>query len=293
MLVQEVLQRTIKHFEKLKLDRPKFIAESVIASAMNWKRLDLFLKMDYPLSEKELSILRDWVKRCSTGEPLAYIEGRREFYGIDFKVEPGILIPRNETELIVDEAISFYKMLQLNEARVLDFGCGSGCIGISLLKELERSKLVGVDISKKAVEISKANSLFNEVSDRAYFIETDVNCLQENAILEFLNDQANIVVANPPYISNEDEDISEQVKTYEPHIALFAAEDGMEFYYKWIPIALKLLATPGICLFEIGWKQGGLVKNFITKNFPDTSFEILKDYNGHDRLLKLTRNMYG
>ena len=159
MIIKDVLGRTTEHFKKLGLSTPRLDAELLISNALGWERIDLYMQIEYPLDEEQLQKCRAAVQRRSKGEPVAYILGYRDFYKHKFKVNTNVLIPRPETELLVELALDYLKHAGLEgETHVVDFGCGSGCIGLSIVSEHESSQLVGIDLSDGAIQVAKENS---------------------------------------------------------------------------------------------------------------------------------------
>ncbi|MFK8138928.1 MAG: peptide chain release factor N(5)-glutamine methyltransferase [Bdellovibrionales bacterium] len=288
MQLGEVLQKTKTHFDKLGGDSSRLDAELLLSSALGWKRLDIYLKTDYPLSGEELEACRELVRRRSKGEPVAYILGEKDFFNVNLKVTPDVLIPRPETEHIVDEVIAHSKTLDMDRIRLLDLGTGSGCIALASAKEIETLEATGLDISPKAVELAKINAKRNELSDRVSFLEQDV-CALSMEKNQFSEDRFDILTANPPYISEQDPEIAEDVKLFEPHIALFAEEDGLSFYRSWVRLCDVLLKPSGVCLFEIGHRQAKDVVEIFNASKLFQNVEVIKDYSHKDRVVKAIR----
>ncbi len=281
MILREVLNKTEAHYKKIGFDRPRFEAEMVLAAALNWKRMELFLKLDYPLQEVEVVRCRDFVSRRGKGEPLAYIENQKEFYGYNFFVDKNVLVPRPETEHLVDKALELIKKHNLKS--VLDIGTGSGCIPIAILKIVEGVTATAVDISKQACEIASKNAIANEVADRINVINADFS--DEITHNNFNFSSIDVITANPPYISLSDVNVQKSVKDYEPHLALFAKEDGLEFYKSWYK-SLSILARPGAyLLFEIGQTQRLEIVKILADLKVFADIECLKDYSGKDRII--------
>lgn len=205
--------------------------------------------------------------------PIQYLIGYVNFYGNKIKVNENVLIPRYETELLVEKTIKYAKTLFNKKLNILDIGTGSGAISIALSKELD-SSITACDISKEALSIAKLNSKENNCNIK--FINSD--------IFENINDKFDIVISNPPYIS-EDEEIMNSVKKYEPHMALYADDNGLYFYKKIIEEAHNYLNNKFIIAFEIGWLQASSIKDIALKYFNNSNIVIEKDYSGKDRYL--------
>lgn len=283
MKIVEVLGKTKEHFKKLGFESASLDAELLISSALNWKRLDLFLKQEYPLSEKELSDCRDLVRRRSKGEPVAYILGKKEFYSIQLNVNPSVLIPRPETEHLVDEAMSYVRDNDLKAPKVLDLGAGSGCIGLALLNEIPEAKLVAVEKSEAAAKMILENAKLNSLDARITIVNKSVEELNQSDLGEGAFD---ILVSNPPYIEKGDSDLDKQVFAFEPEEALFAEEKGYLCYRTWPDLVKKYMKERSIAIFEIGHKQASEVKELFEAKEFFSNIEIIKDYSAKDRVVK-------
>lgn len=210
--------------------------------------------------------------------PLQYILGYTYFYKRKFIVNSNVLIPRFETEELVYKALKVIK--ENNYKSVVDIGSGSGNISISIKKENEPLNVIGLDISKEALEVSRLN---------AKNLEADVKYFESN-LLSYLIDnklKVDLIVSNPPYIDKDDEEVDEIVRNNEPHLALFALDNGLYNYKKIIDDSIKILNTKGAILFEIGYKQGQILKEYILNNYNYFDVEVIKDIDQKDRILYL------
>lgn len=289
MKLKEVLDRSIQFFKEKKIESPRLSAELLIAEALKLERMQLYLKYETPLSEKELTVCREYIKRHSQGEPVAYITGSKGFFGEVFKVGPGVLIPRPETEGLVEEALAWVKNKNFNALQILDLGAGSGCIGFSILinllklkdKNFEEIHLVSVEKSARAFEYLSKNLKELKLDQYVQLIHQDV--------LEFFknnNDSFDIIVANPPYIDWADSRVDKHVKEYEPHEALFAKELGMESLKSWSKACFNKVKQPGIFLLEMGFDQGTEMAVFFDVESNFSKVNIIKDLSGLDRIIK-------
>lgn len=283
MKLGEVLSKTKEHFKKLGFESASIDAELLLSTALGWKRLDLFLKQDYPLNEKELSDCRELVRRRSKGEPVAYILGKKEFYSIELKVNSKVLIPRPETEHVVDEALAYIKENEIQEPRILDLGAGSGCIGLALLNELPNATLVAVEKSRDAASVIQENTQANGLSSRVTLINKAVEDLTES---DMGSGNFDLLVSNPPYIEKGDSDLDEKVLAFEPEEALFAEEKGYIFYRTWPDMVKPYMKEKSLAVFEIGHKQAQEVKDLFSKKDYFTEIEVIKDYSSKDRVIK-------
>src|ERR1035437_7005118 len=191
--VLESINLSSEYLKNKGIGSPRINAELLLAHILNCKSLNLYLCFEKPLTEEEIDKYRELLKRRSKFEPLQYIIGKVEFYGIDFKVNPSVLIPRQETEILVETIIGQYD--KYDTLRILDIGTGSGNIAVSLAKNLDNSFITALDISEDALKIANENAILNSVNDRIEFIKIDV--LNE----EFIRNEFDLVVSNPPYIS--------------------------------------------------------------------------------------------
>lgn len=214
------------------------------------------------------------IKELESGIPVQYIVGNVDFYVNTFKVNKNTLIPRFETELLVEKTIKYINKYFNNEIKILDIGTGSGCIAITLNKLLDNSMVTAVDISKDALDVARENNKINN---------TDVNFI-ESDVFSNINDKYDVIISNPPYISY-DEDIMDVVYNNEPHMALYADDNGLYFYDKILRECRKYLNDRFLIAFEIGYKQGNDILNIINKYFDNVNISLEKDYSGRDRFI--------
>ena len=218
--------------------------------------------------------LSSGLERLKNGEPVQYIVGNVDFYGYILNVNKNTLIPRFETELLVEKTIKYINKYFNNEIKILDIGTGSGCIAITLNKLLDNSMVTAVDISKDALDVARENNKINN---------TDVNFI-ESDVFSNINDKYDVIISNPPYISY-DEDIMDVVYNNEPHMALYADGNGLYFYDKILRECRKYLNDRFLIAFEIGYKQGNDILNIINKYFDNVNISLEKDYSGRDRFI--------
>jgi release factor glutamine methyltransferase len=288
MLLKEVIQKTAAFFKEKGLQSPRLDTEILLAKALGWERIKLYLNYDYPLNEAELNQSRELVKRRLSGEPVAYILGQKDFYKSTFKITPAVLIPRPETEELVEKALNHFKIKNLSEPFwIIDFGTGSGCIGLSLLSELPLAKLIAVDISAQALEVAAQNAAALGLSERVVFLQKDVSEITPQEVLALTKGQlAQAVLANPPYIATDDPNVESAVRKFEPAQALFSNEKGLAHIRAWSAVASAVAADEALVLFEIGSTQGLAVKELFAQIPAFEKIEILKDLSAHDRLIR-------
>ncbi len=273
--VLSMLEWATGYFEDKEVRNPRLSIEWLLAHVLEKKRLDLYLIFDKPLSIDELNKIRPLVKRRATHEPLQYITGETEFFGFPFSVKPGVLIPRQETEQLVELVLNTAK--KTNNQRVLDIGTGSGCIPITLKKINADWNVSAIDISEDALEIAIENAQLNETE-----IDFSLNDVF-NPNFKALQPEYDIIVSNPPYVlDSERETLDLEVKNYEPSLALFT-QSTQKIYGAIEQFARKLLNQNGFLALEINERFGTETERiFSEKNW---NVSILKDYSQKDRFV--------
>ena len=220
--------------------------------------------------------IEDAIKQLDNGIPVQYIVGNVNFYGYEFKVNKNVLIPRFETEELVNRTIKYIKQY-IHNPKIVDLGTGSGCIAITLSKELDIS-VDAVDISKKALEVAKENNIKNNSKVTFY----------EGNMLEPLNKKYNVIISNPPYISRNEE-IEDIVKNNEPELALYAENDGLYYYEEILKNASNYLEEKFLIAFEIGYLQGKKIKELALKYLENVNVSIEKDLSEKDRFVFINK----
>ena len=252
-------------------------AEILLAEALRKDRSEIIIRNDIKISNKKAFTFNRYIDRRKKFEPVAYILNNKEFFSLDFFVNKNSLIPRPETELMVEKAVKIYKNKAPN---ILDIGTGSGCIIISVLRHLPKSRGIGLDISKNAIKVAKFNSerLLKVYNKRLKFMNVSIEKLSNNRIFD-------LILANPPYINSKDiRNLSTDIKRYEPKIALDGGKDGLDVIKKVIYKSLKILKHNGMLAIEIGNNQYFAVSKLLRKNgFKETT--LLKDYKNNIRCI--------
>lgn len=231
-------------------------------------------EIEYLNKYLDKSKLEEGIKLLEAGIPVQYIVGNVDFYGNIFKVNKNVLIPRFETEELVEKTINYINEYFDKKIDIVDIGTGSGCIAITLKKNLD-CNVDAVDISPLALEVAKEN---------AKYLDVDINFLEGN-LLDPLNKKYDVIISNPPYIKENDEEVMEIVKNNEPHIALYAKNDGLACYEEILKNANKYLNEKSIIAFEIGYKQGSSIKQIAKEYFPDAIIKLEKDLQNKDRFI--------
>ena len=260
------------HPERARLD-----AESLLLHLLNQNRAWLLANWETEASPEIESAFGKLIARRSSGKPLQYITGMAEFFGLPFQVAPGALIPRPETEHLVEEVLRLAQIQAPEASRIADIGTGSGAISVALAHSLPNARLTATDLSPQALSIARENAAKNHVSERIEFIQGD--------LLAPLSGQSfTIIASNPPYIPNSDlESLSVEVREYEPHSALFAGEDGLTVYRRLIPDAYHLLLPGGWLVLEIGFGQQQSIQTLLEQSFY-TEIHFIADYQGIPRV---------
>ena len=276
----DVLRLSTDYLAQRGSTSPRLDAELLLARALEVRRLDLYLLHDRPLREPELAAARELIRRRAGGEPVAYITGVREFYNRTFAVTPAVLIPRPETETLVEVALRRLRELRAHaEPTVADLGTGSGCIAVSLGAELPALRVVATDASSAALDVARGNAVAHGVGDRITFLEGDWAAP--------LTAPFDIVVSNPPYVTTaEHADTARDVREFEPRAALDGGAGGMDAY-RALLASLAAKASPGATLlFEIDPRRAGLVADAVRGVFPDARVSVHQDLTRRDRVLE-------
>jgi release factor glutamine methyltransferase len=273
MTVLEVLQATTAYLKKRNVENPRLNAEHLMAHALRRKRIELYLDFERALTETELAPLRGLVKRRSEGEPLQHLLGTVEFCGLTFLCDKRALVPRPETEQLVELVES---RIENRELRIADVGTGSGVIALSLAAKIPEAKVLGVDVSEDALALAQENAARLNMSERVQFLKS--------RLLENVEDAFDLIVANLPYVSIQDRHTLSLEVLHDPEVALFAGAQGDELVRELIDQARVRLRPGGLLALEIGLGQSeALLSALAEKNYRDISSK--NDYNGVTRFL--------
>lgn len=274
MVIGDELSRVIAVLKNSGNDNPYFEAHLIFRYILKLSATDLVLSHNREISAEDISKIDEYVERRVNHEPLQYILKSQEFMGFEFYVDENVLVPRQDTEILVEHILEHFAGKGIN---AIDFGTGSGCIAISIAKINEKAFIKAVDISKKALEIAKKNAVSNEVSDRVSFEEADIFTYEPYG-------KYDLIVSNPPYIKSEDiAELQKDVKGFEPTLALDGGESGLLYYERIVKIAPKLLKKGGMLAFEVGFDQSEDVKKMMERDFSD--IKIVKDLCGVQRVV--------
>lgn len=279
--VRRILDWTIPHLKSHGSESPRLDAEILLAHARGCPRIQLYTNYDEPLTDAQRATMRDLVKRRASAEPVAYLVGHREFFGLDFRVTKDVLIPRPDTETLVVDAIESLK--EQTAPRVLDVGTGSGCIAISLAVNCPNAEITAIDMSEVAIGVSKENADKHNVASR-------IRWLQGDLFAPLAAEQFNLIASNPPYIaSTEIEELSADVRLHEPRVALDGGVDGLDVIRRLIAEAPQRLTSGGKLLVEISSEQADAVTQLLTENGNYDEIVVLKDLAKQARVVRAVR----
>tara|TARA_B100001094_G_scaffold223336_1_gene217476 strand:- start:1970 stop:2827 length:858 start_codon:yes stop_codon:yes gene_type:complete len=266
-----------KYFSQNQFTNPKLEIEWLLRSLLKCNKLDIYLRFEEPLDKKQLSTLKSWIKkRVKNNEPLQYITGSCEFYGRRYILNSKVLIPRQETERLIDIVIDKSKLVEFPD--IIDVGTGSGCIASTLALEISKSNVLGIDISLDAIEIAEENKSRLNVKN-VFFHEM-------NILIDVPFKTCDFLISNPPYISqNEMKNLPKEIKNFEPHIALTDFDDGLIFYHRLGEIGKDILKLNGWIILEVGRREHSSKVYSIFKNLHYRNLELIKDFNGDNRVL--------
>ena len=285
MTVFEILNWSAHYLKDHRVENPRLNAELLLAHTLSLSREGLYVRLQNLIRKEEKETVEGLIKRRISGEPLQYILGHQEFWSIDFQVDSRALIPRPETELLVEQALLILSENPFNRPPfVLEIGTGSGAVAIALAKEAKDIFMVASDISGDALRLAKENAASSGFLHQLKFVNGNLfdpfRLLREREPFD-------LILSNPPYIPfPEIEGLDKEVRDYEPIIALDGGEDGLTFYRDIISQAPLYLKKGGWLLLEIGQAQGGKVSELIDKRGDFSMPQLLKDLSGLERMVK-------
>lgn len=274
--IAKLLDWTTAYFESFKIEWPHLEAEILLSHALNLKRIQLYTNHEKILNQNELNHFKTLIQRRTKHEPTAYITGIQPFMSLDFFVDRSVLIPRPETEKLVEVAIDLIKQsIQTTRFTLTDIGTGSGAIAISLAKYLPAISVIGIDSSSEALKIAQKNATLHNLENRCQF--------RQGHLLEPISEKVDMLISNPPYIPSEViATLQPEVKDWEPQAALDGGKDGFNFINQLLENSPHHLKPKGYLLLEIGFDQAEKVKEKASNYFQ--TIKIIKDYSGKDRI---------
>lgn len=274
--ISSLLNWTVNYFKSKNIQSARLDAEVLLSHVLRQERIYLYVHFDEPMEQNELSKFREYVKKRAQHVPIAYIIGEREFMGLPFKVTKDTLIPRPDTEILVENVLN--NVDRDKEIEIVDIGTGSGAIILSLLVNLPKAQGKTVDISSKAIEVAKENAVNLQVNDRCEFFVGDL-------FAPLNGNKFDLIVSNPPYIPQKDiATLEDDVKEYEPVSALTDGGDGLSYYRRLLSEGKAYIKENGFIALEIGIYQSEDVKQIAMDN-GWKNIKIIKDYAGIDRVV--------
>jgi len=287
--ILDIIKSSTEILEKKHIASARLNVELLLCEVMNCDRVKLYLDFEKPLTKNELELYREWFKRRMNYEPLQYITGKAFFYGYEFKVDKNVLIPRQETEILVEKVLDDIKVNGKENIAILEIGTGSGCIPISIGKKLDEAgkdyNIVSIDISKEALDVARFNiDKLEGNKEKISFIEKDILSIDN------LNKDIDYIVSNPPYISyNEFEGLDDEVNKYEPTISLTDYKDGLTFYKKIFELYNNPIIT-GKLFLEIAYNQKEKLTEILSEH---NGFQYMfhKDFDGNYRVLEVSKKL--
>lgn len=277
MNIADAISSASKRLDTAGVADPRRESASLLALALDKPNTFLIAHPEYELTTDESALFESHFARREKREPLQYIAGKQEFYGLDFEVTPAVLIPRPETEILVEEAIK--ELTKLDNPRFCEIGVGSGCISVSILANAPNATAVATDISAEAIKVARRNAKRHNVADRLTLIEGD--------LFTGVDGKFDMIVSNPPYVPDNDlEEMQPEVRDFEPHSALFSGSDGLDIIRKIVEQSREHLNSNGFLLMEIGiGHSGDLIEQFDPSIWKEPNF--LSDLQGIPRMLKV------
>lgn len=276
--VIDLIGWTEKYFLSKGLENGRNIGEILLQHLLDCKRVELYFGSEKQLTQDTIKTYHSWIQRLIKNEPLQYITGTIEFYGLELMITPAVFIPRPETERVVDIALQILKTVI--SPKILDVGTGSGCIAIALANELPEASVTGIDIDPNMLKLAQKNADLHKINN-IIFKQMDIQ-------KEIPKESYNLIVSNPPYIPlNEISDLEKNIKDFEPHIALTDGADGLTFYHRLASVASKILHSNGYLIMEVGQDNHPQKALKLFKNNAFASNKLIQDYNGDDRVLKV------
>ncbi len=280
--IQKLLSWTTDYLAARNVDSPRLSAELLLCHVLGLERIELYTHFNRIAQQTELDQLHKLVKRCGDQEPVAYLVGRCEFYSLPIKVSKDCLIPRPETELLIERGIEFLRGRQ-GVQYVCDLCTGSGCIAVAIAKNHAQAEIIATDICDSALSVAAENVATHELNDRIRLLCGDLF----GPVIEGLDEtRFDLIVCNPPYVSSaEYEQLGSKVRDFEPKKALFAGQDGLDVYRQIADQIGEHLKDDGALILEIGYAQGKAVRELLEDTKIFSEIKIEKDINNNDRIV--------
>lgn len=282
--VRRVLEWTAGFFVRKAVDAPRLSAELLLAHVLGVPRIKLYMDYERPLSDRELTSCRALVKRAGEHEPIAYLTGRAHFFNLELEIEPGVLIPRPDTETLVENVLQMARhTVGMDSPRVLDLCTGSGCIALAIAQNLKSANVIASDISDKAAALAQRNAERLGLAERVRVLKGDLF----EPLSQLVDVQPfDLIVSNPPYIpAAQIPQLDRNVRDYEPLAALDGGLDGLTIHRRILAEAPQRVVSGGRIYLEIAFDQGELARQLMAEHHAFEEVKILKDYSGRDRVV--------
>jgi release factor glutamine methyltransferase len=279
--IQKLLNWVTEYLTNKGIDSPRLSAELLLSHVLVLKRIDLYTKHDQVVGKQQLDQLHNLVQRAGGHEPVAYLVGKTEFYSLELNVTSDCMIPRPETELLVQRAIEFLRT-RVGRQFVCDLCTGCGCIAVAIAKNFADARIIATDISDAALEVAAENIERHALKDRIQLLQGD---LFEPVIPQLDVEKFDLIVCNPPYVSAAEYEVLERIiQDYEPAIALLAGSDGLDILRRVIEKAGDFLKPDGALMLEIGYTQGSAIEELLEQSESFKEIKIEKDFHNNDRI---------
>ena len=276
--ILSIINWATEYFTKKQIPSARLDAQLLLGSVLNLNKVELYTSFDKPLTKEELAAFKKLILRRAAREPIAYILGSKGFWRYDFEVTKAVLIPRPDSEIIVERALEIIKAKEWPAPLILDIGTGSGCLAISIALDCPQAKVDAVDLSLEALAIAKNN---------AEKLAAPVNFIHSDLMTELKGKTYEMIISNPPYISEDElKAVQPEVRDFEPHSALYSSQNGMGHYEKILKNAGDYLTADGVLLLEIGDNREKALTELAKIYFLHTNTHL--DLNGSPRLIELT-----
>ena len=289
--IDKLINWSTEYLQQKGVDSPRLNAEVLLSHLLGIERVELYLDPDRSLNQTGVSDFESLIQRRGQREPLQYLTGKQEFWSLNFKITENVVIPRPETELLVEEAVKIVnkESSSVPQPRILDIGTGCGVISIALAKEIGPARILATDISRSALVIARENAARHRVEDRILFLCGDLFDPLKDDRFSF-----NLITSNPPYIpSGGFGQLEPEVKDFEPHQALNGGEDGLDFLHRIADQADRFLLPGGWLLLEVGEGQAEKVAGLLKESSHYQTPMIVNDYSGRPRVVKARKKSAG
>ncbi len=285
--IVDIINTTTRYFTEKKIENPRLNAEMLLGKVLNMSRVDLYVAFDRPLSEQEIARYRELVRLRANRQPLQYLLGETEFMGLPFDVTPAVLIPRPETEILVQAVLDLKAEIKSEQPVLVDVGTGSGCVAVSVAKLWPQARIYATDISREALAVAEKNAERNQVAQRIAFCTHDIF----RPWPQELPDKVDVLISNPPYIGKEELSALEpEVAQFEPRIALTDEQDGLRFYRRFFQLAFESGAPEcGYLALEMSGAQPQKIVA-LAKERHTGDIRVINDLNQIPRVLIIKVN---